>query len=191
MPLTISQDLLKLGPEQFATTCTVAGTVFLALSAAPLAAPRPVGRMWRRFPRSVWPGRILSVVALAWAALWLLAMPLGPFAVIREPMPILLVVAIAAVWYLCEELLSCRAIGGILVLVPTLLLSAAQWHGSAWRLVPLVVGYLFAVAGMFFIAKPYLLRDALFFLAESPVRTRLAGALSAVVGALFLVAAYA
>ena len=189
--MTISQDILKFGPEKYTATCAVAGAIFLALAAAPIASPCRVAAMWRRYPRSVWPGRILSVVALVWSALWLLAMPLGPFAIIRDPMPILLVVAIAAVWYLCDDLLSCRAVGGVLVLVPTLLLSAAQWHPSPGRLVPLIVGYLLAVAGMFFIAKPHLLRDALFFLAASPVRTRLAGALFAVVGVLLLVAAFA
>lgn len=187
--MNITQDLLKPSVEHFSTICSVVGILLLLLGAPALVLPRKVASLWRAFPRSVWPGRILAVLGLAWAAAWLMAMPLGPLMVIRKYMAILLPVAILAVWFLCDELLSCRAVGGLLVLVPTVLLSSAQWHTSALRYIPLIEAYLFAVAGMFVIAKPYLLRDALFFCAATPAKTRLGGALLALLGALLLAAA--
>ncbi len=185
----ITQDLLKPGAESLSTICMVFGVLLLALGLPALATPRPVATLWRRFPRSIWPGRVLAALALAWSALWLMAMPLGPLMVIRKYMAVLLVVAIAAVWFLCEELLSCRAVGGLLALSPTLLLSAAQWHPSPLRYIPLIVGYLFAIAGMFVIAQPYHLRDVLHWCAATPGRTRLGGAVLVLLGVLLLAAA--
>jgi hypothetical protein len=186
---TITQDLLKPGVAQYPAICQIFGILLLALGLPALAAPRPVGALWRRFPRSVWPGRILAVVALAWSALWLMAMPLGPLVILRKYMTILLLVAILAVWFLCEELLSCRAVGALLALSPTLLLSAAQWHTSPLRYIPLVEGYLFAIAGMFVIAQPYHLRDVLHWCAATPGKTRLGGIALVLLGALLLAAA--
>lgn len=186
---TITQDLLKPGAESFSAICSVFGVLLLVLAAPALAVPRKAAEWNRAFPRSVWPGRLLSVVALVWSALWLMAMPLGPLVILRKYMAVLLVVSIAAVWFLCEELLSCRAVGGLLALSPTLLLSTAQWHPSPYRYIPLVVGYLFAIAGMFVIAQPYHLRDVLHWCAATPGRTRLGGAVLALLGALLLAAA--
>ena len=145
-----------------------------ALSA--LFLPEP----WRRFPRSVWPGRIMAAVALAWAALWLKAMPLGPLDILVMPFPkpfgflspltILVPVALVSVCYFLDELLSCRALGGVMVLVPAPFLSAAQWHPSPWRYVILVIMYAMAVLGMWWIASPFRLRDLLEWGMRSPGR---------------------
>ncbi len=189
--MTITQDLLKPSSECFSAIHALLGLLLVALGLPALAAPAPVGRLWRAFPRSVWPGRLLSVVALAWSSLWLMAMPLGPLVFLRRALPVLFLVAVVAVWFLCDELLSCRAVGGLLVLVPTVMLSSAQWHPSPLRYVALVVAYLFAVAGMFLVAQPYHLRDVLFWCAASPARTRLGGAILALLGLALLTAASA
>lgn len=187
--MTITQDMLKPAAEHFALVNATIGLVLLLLGVPALAAPAPVGRLWRAYPRSVWPGRVLSVIALAWSALWLMAMPLGPLVFLRRYMLILFVVAVLAVWFLCDELLSCRAVGGLLVLVPSIMLSSAQWHPSPLRYIALVIAYLFAVAGMFLVAQPYHLRNILFWCAGSPSRIRLGGAIPTLLGLALLVAA--
>ena len=159
-----------------AALCAAVGAALAAIGLPALAAPRRVAPLWRAFPRSVWPGRILAAVALAWSALWLRAMPLGPVTFLREWLVPLYLVAVPAVWFLCDELLSCRAVGALLALLPSAMLPAAQWHPSPWRYVPLVAGYLFAIPAMFVIAQPWLLRDLLHWGAASAARTRLVGA---------------
>jgi hypothetical protein len=129
---------------------------------------------------------VLAAVALLWAALWLQGMPLGPLTPLKRFLPLLTPAAIVAVWLWVDELLSCRALGGVMVLIPTPLLSAAQWHPSPWRFVILLCAYALAVGGMILLALPYRGRDALFWAARTPGRLRLLASLKAVFG-LFLV----
>ena len=41
------------------------------LGAFSLALPSPARRLWKAFPRSVWPGRVLAAICLVWSALWI------------------------------------------------------------------------------------------------------------------------
>lgn len=139
---------------------------------------RPVwaGALWNRFPRAKVPGYILSVVTMVWTALWIPVMlqefiP-GRAASLFPFVQFFVSVAIAALIFVLSELLSCRTAGLLFVLLPAPLLSAAQWHPSSWRLAVVVSAYVFAVAGMFIVARPWYLRDALFFCNRTPARTR-------------------
>ena len=137
-----------------------------------LAMPEKAESVWKAFPRSVWHGRIISVICLVWSALWISAMPLGPLMIVRQYLWILLPISIAAVWFLIPELLSCRAIGGLLVLLPAPMLSAAAWHPSNMRYIIIVYAYVMSIAGMFYIAFPWLLRDNITWLYDKPRRAK-------------------
>jgi len=137
-----------------------------------LASPRSAEKTWRALPRSVWPGRVLSAVCILWAALWLCVMPLGPLSVIRDLLWILIPIAIASVCVFTPDLLTCRAIGGLLVLIPTPMLSSAAWHPSPFRYVVIVYAYAMIVAGMYYIALPWLLRDHINWSLDKPVRSK-------------------
>ena len=100
-------------------------------------------------------------------------MPLGSLLDPVLPyLQVLLPLSIAAVCAFLPDLLSCRAAGALLVLLPSPLLSAAQWHPSPWRLLVVAAAYAMAVAGMFVVAKPWLLRDAIAWTTASPRRFR-------------------
>ena len=187
--MTLSPDTLKPGASALPALCAGLSLFFALVGIPALAVPEPTARAWKAFPRNVWIGRLLAAAALAWSAAWLIAMPLGPLDFIRRYMAILLPVAILACWFLCDDLIACRALGGLFALYPSALLPAAQWHPSAIRFVPLVVGYLLAIAGMFLIAQPYHLRDLLFWGASSTGRTRLVGGVATALFAVMLVAA--
>ena len=187
--MTLTPDLLKPGPSALPAICAAIAVVLAAIALPALLAPDWTARRWKAFPRSVWPGRVLAALALAWSALWLLAMPLGPLDVLKRYMALLFLIAVPATWFLCDELLACRAVGGLLALVPSALLPSAQWHSSPLRYIPLVVGYLFVLASLFLIAQPYHLRDVLLWGADSPSRTRLLGGVVAAVAAAMLATA--
>ena len=89
-----------------------------------------------------------------------------------------------AVCTVLKDLLACRAAGILFALIPAPLLAAARWHPSPARYLVIVIAYILAVAGMFFIAKPWLLRDVILAANATEKRTRL-------VSALFLVCALA
>jgi len=187
--MTLSPDVLKPGAPALPALCAGLAFFFALVGVPALAVPESAARTWKAFPRSVWTGRVLAVLALAWSAAWLVAMPLGPLDFLRRYMAAILPVAVLACWFLCDDLLACRALGGLFALYPSALLPAAQWHPSPIRYVPLVAGYLLAVAGMFLIAQPYHLRDLLFWGASSLTRTRAVGAAATALFAVLLVAA--
>ena len=166
------------------------GAALLALSAPGLFVPARAAAPFRRFARSVWPGRVLAAVCAAWSLLWVAAMPLGSLLDPLFPyLQFLLPVFVVAVCVFLPELLSCRAAGALMVLLPAPLLSAAQWHPSPWRLLVVAVAYAMAVAGMFFVAKPWLLRDAVAWTVASPRRFRAVSAAFAVAALALLVCA--
>ena len=172
------------------------GALLLALGAPGAAAPGAAARAWRAFPRSVWTGRILTVVAMVWTTLWLPFMLLefvpGLTPTLLPWLQVFLPVSIVAICGAPPELLACRSLGLLFVLAPTPLLTAAQYHPSSWRYLVIALAYAMVVSGMFFIARPWLARDAALWTAASPRRTRAVSLALAALGlALLLCAALA
>ena len=171
-----------------------AATALLALPG--VAAPERAVALWRRFPRSVWPGRVLAVASLAWASLWapfvMLEFFQGAAARMFPWVQVAFLALAAGVVLAMPDLLSCRAAGMIFALLPPPLLSGARWHPSPARLLVVLAAYAMAVAGMFWIAKPWILRDWIFAANATPRRARLVSALFLALGlALLLCALFA
>ena len=182
--------VLKPDREALAPLAALLGAALLALAAPGLLVPERAAAPFRRFARSVWPGRVLAAVCLAWSLLWVAAMPLGSLLDPLFPyLQFLLPVAVVAVCVFLPELLSCRAAGALMVLLPAPVLSAAQWHPSPWRLLAVAAAYAMAVAGMFVVAKPWLLRDAVAWTTSSPRRFRAVSAVFALAALALLAAA--
>ena len=168
-----------------------AATALLALPG--VAAPGRAADLWRRFPRSAWPGRVLAAVSLAWAALWapfvMLEFFQGAAARAFPWVQVAFLALAAGVVLAMPDLLSCRAAGMLFALLPTPLLSAARWHPSPARLLVVAVAYAMAVAGMFWIAKPWILRDWILAANATPRRARLVSALFLALGLALLACA--
>ena len=67
------------------------------------------------------------------------------------------VVFIATVVYM-KELLAPRALGGFLLLIAVPILQQARWHESAWRLVVVVLVYLWIIYGLLLLLSPWWFR---------------------------------
>jgi hypothetical protein len=159
-------------------TCTFLLAVLACVSALPaLLAPRAATRVMRGFCRNRWAGYVVSTLALAWAGWLLYALPLEFLLPYRKFIPFVMLAAIPFTWVAMPDLLSARALGGLLVLLPAPVLRVARVHPSAWRLVIVVLMYLFALAGMTLIMAPYYLRDGLEWVTRSDGRLRLCGAI--------------
>jgi hypothetical protein len=180
MTLKPDYDLLS-GISAFVGIAT--GTIGILTLAVPSAATK----IWRAIPRSVWPGRLLSALCILWAGLWLCIMPLGPLSAIRDLLWLLIPIAIASVCLFTPDLLTCRAIGGLFVLLPTPMLSSAAWHPSPFRYVVILYAYTMVVAGMYYIALPWLLRDHINWSLAKPARSRTIAAAAIALG-LFITA---
>jgi hypothetical protein len=106
--------------------------------------------------------------------------------VVRQFLWILTPVSILAICVLVDELLSCRALGAILVLLPSVMLSSAQWHPSPWRYVMLELAYVFALIGMVAIAQPFRLRDIILWFSKTPRRLRVTASANALLALLLV-----
>lgn len=132
----------------------------LAIGGGLLAAKAPATVLGglEKYPRSVWPGRILAAADLVWAAYAISLMHLGGFDALKVHLYWLAPVCIVlAVLYL-DELLSVRALGGLLLLAAGPMLNAARWHPSAWRLVISVLAYIWIGFGLLWLLEPWWFR---------------------------------
>lgn len=149
-----------------------------------MLSPAFARRGLRGFCRSRWAGRVLSTLALAWAGWWLYSMPLEFLVPYRKFVPFVILGAIPFAWYAMPDLLSARALGGILALIPAPVLQVARAHPSDWRLVVVALMYLMALAGMTLMMAPYLLRDGIEWLSRTDWRLRASGAARILLGLL-------
>jgi len=141
----------------------------------------------RRVSRHAWAGRILATAVWIWGAYALYVMPLDFILPYRHYIPFATLVLIPLSWFWMEDLLFCRALGGLLVLFPAPLLKVTDLHPSPWRLAVVALAYLALMAGMAFILYPYYLRRMLEGLAVSAAFRRAGGAAALVFGLLLLV----
>jgi uncharacterized protein YjeT (DUF2065 family) len=170
----------------------VVAAVLLVVSLPFAVAPDRAVAFLGRFPRSRAAGGVLAAVSLFWAAMIVYNAELGRFNSLKPVLMILAVVAFFLVFFLMDELLAPRALGGLFLLAATPVLNAARWHPSALRLVPVLIAYILVLAGMFLVLNPYLFRKTVERIGGSPSRWRAIGgggiAVSVVLAALALLA---
>lgn len=163
------------------------GALCLILGGAVAAVPGPTGRALNALPRNKTAGYVLSTIAWIWAGYALWNMGLDIIMPFKKFIPVAALVCIPLTWMWLDNLLPCRALGGILVLFPYELLHVARVHASPWRLVIVTFAYVCIVKGMILLLYPWKLRQMAVWLTQRPVIFRLSGALNALLG-LFLLA---
>ncbi len=128
----------------------------------------------RAFPRSETAGIVLFVAAAAWFAGLVAFTDLGEFSPMRSKFLIFTVVGSLLMLRFVREFLAVRALGMLLLLAAEPLLESAWMRPETGRLwlVGLVYGWI--VTGLFYIGKPYVMRDAIAWLGATPGRWRLA-----------------
>jgi len=151
------------------------GVALVAVHVPCVAAPGKARAWAARFPRHTLSGLILAAVDLLWSGWLLFHTPLGRFEGLKPLLYVLTPLALFLVAKVMDDLLAARALGGLLLLVPTPLLQAARWHPSAFRYPVLVAAYALAVAGMALVLNPYLFRKTAERLLRSDASTRWCG----------------
>jgi hypothetical protein len=136
----------------------VIGSAMLAACLAKLVFPQTIQAWLAAFPRNIWAGRILAAIDVALVA-WLLATQ--GFEWVDARRQLLYLAAPAAyllIVFFMDELLSVRALGGLVLLIPFWILDAAFLHPMQSRLVMTAFAYLMVVVGMALVWSPYLFR---------------------------------
>lgn len=155
------------------TTGISVGILLLATHAAALVDAGAAMRFAKSLPRS----RAIAAVLLAAAAVWAFVMvrdlDLGEFSRLRGLMLLAIVAGAILSWVYVEELLAARALGMLLLLAAEPLLESAMLRNEPSRLLLTALAYLWAVAGLFFVGMPYVLRDLIGWFTANPLRWKI------------------
>jgi hypothetical protein len=164
----------------------VVGLWLLAVHAIGLLWPARTQAWLEHFPRSRLWGRILIAVAALWSFWLAWNMDLGEFSGARRMLQIAIpVLAVLTALYV-QEFLAVRALGILFLLAGEPILSAAFLKPQETRLLLVILAYAWIIIGMFWVGKPYLLRDQISWLSKSPTRWRAATMAGVLYGAIVL-----
>jgi hypothetical protein len=86
--------------------------------------------------------------------------------------------------FFVEEFLSARALGILAMLIAEPILSAAFLRSEQSRLLLVLLAYIWLTVGMFWVGKPYLMRDQISWITKSLFRWRALSGLGVLWGAL-------
>src|SRR6266702_204018 len=162
-----------------------AGAFLILMSLPGLLKPDLAG-LAQRFPRSRVAGAVLLSVDLAWS-FWLIAtMEMGEFSAFRRPLLIALPIGYVLALRFLDEFLAVRALGILCLLAAEPLLEAAFLRYEASRLLVTVFAYLLVVAGLFWVAVPYVLREQINWSTLGVFRWRFLHAIAFVYGAVIV-----
>ncbi len=168
----------------------ILGTLITAQGLFLLTGGRYAAGALQALPRSVWIGRVLAAFAWIGAGWATWVMPLSLIEPFKRFLPLIVLVCIPLSWYWLDELLACRALGGILMLFPAPLLVSVRSHPSPWRLLLVSVAYLAILKGMFLMLYPWYMRRACHTAAASPVLRIAGGAAALLLGSAILATGY-
>lgn len=156
------------------TTGLAAGSLLALSHAVGLLDPERTMRAARGFPRSDAAAAVLLSIAAVWSFLLVRSIDLGEFSPLRNTILFGTVAGAVLSWFFVRELLAARALGMVLLLAAEPLLESAVLRGESTRLVLVVLAYVWAIAGLFLVGMPYLLRDAITWVSANTLRWRLA-----------------
>jgi hypothetical protein len=163
---------------------------FLVLASLPGLVKPNLAAFAQKFPRSRGAGFALLTVDLLWS-LWLLStIEMGEFAAFRRTLLIALPLGYFLVLRFVDEFLAVRALGILCLLAAEPLLDAAFLRHESSRLLVTVFAYVLIVAGLFWAAIPYVLRDQISWGAHTAARWRLLHGVAFCYGAAILAFAF-
>jgi hypothetical protein len=171
------------------TAGIVAGAFLVLISLPGLLKPN-LASAAQKFPRSHVAGVFLLTICLVWT-FWLLArIQMGEFSSFRRPLLIALPIGYGLVLRFVGEFLAVRALGILCLLAAEPLLDAAFLRYETSRLLVTVFAYLLILAGLFWVAIPYLLRDQINWSTRSVFRWRCLHAIGLIYGCVILTFAF-
>jgi hypothetical protein len=171
-------------------TAGIIAGAFLILISAPGLVKSDLASVAQRFPRSSVAGAVLLTICLAWT-FWLVAtIQMGEFSSFRRPLLIALPIGYVLALRFVDEFLAVRALGILCLLGAEPLLDAAFLRHETSRLLVTVFAYVLIVAGLFWVAIPYVLRNQINWSTRSVFRWRFLHALAFIYGCVILTFAF-
>ena len=171
------------------TAGIIAGTVLILIGLIGLFKPG-FASLAQRFPRSHVMGVLLLTIALVWTFWLLFTIQMGEFSAFRRPLLIALPIGYGLTLRFVGEFLAVRALGILCLLAAEPLLDAAFLRYEPSRLLVTVFAYLLIIAGLFWVAVPYVLRDQINWSTLTVFRWRFLNVIALIYGFVILTFAF-
>ena len=137
-----------------------------------------------KLPRSKSAGIGILAIDAVWC-FWLVScVDLEEFDWLRVYLQVAIPVLFVLTVFFVEEFLSARALGILAMLIAEPILSAAFLRSEQSRLLLVLLAYIWLTVGMFWVGKPYLMRDQISWITKSLFRWRALSGLGVLWGAL-------
>jgi hypothetical protein len=162
---------------KLSTLSILIGTVMALPQVYGLLKPAEFAAAARKFPRYTPVGYVLIAIATAWFLYYLKQESVADFA----PMKPILFVLFAGVGIgtcvFVQDFLPVRGLAVLLLLLAKLIVDTARWEDTEWRLVIVVLAYIWVIAGMWFTVSPWRVRDLLYWATANEKRVRVGSAI--------------
>ena len=151
-----------------------------------LLKPAAVRAAVRKFPRSEICGYVLMAVGTLWFLHNLQGESISDFAAYKPMMLAGFCAVGVGTCIFVRDFLAVRGLAIVLLLLAKLMVDTARWADSDWRLVIVVLAYVWVIAGIWFTVSPWRLRDLINWATASDQRVRVVSGIRLAFG-LFLV----
>jgi len=135
--------------------------------------PAAFGTALRKFPRYTPAGYILMILATLWFLAYVKQEAISDFANFKPALFVLFAAVGLGACLFVHDFLAVRGWAVILLLLAKLIVDAARWVETDWRLVVVTWAYVMVIAGMWWTISPWRLRDILNWSTANDRRTRL------------------
>ena len=149
------------------------GLGMAALNLFGLFMPARFAAAMRKLPRSLPLGYAFMLLGTAWFVWNVKSESLADFEAMKPYLYALFVGVGVGTCLFVTDFLGARGLAVVMLLLAKTMLDAQRWADSPWRLVIAVWAYGLVVAGIWFTAWPWRLRDLLNWATASEKRTRL------------------
>jgi len=149
------------------------GLGMAALNLFGLLQPAKFAAVARKLPRSLPLGYAFMLLGTAWFIWNVQSESLADFEGIKPYLDALFVAVGVGTCVYVTDFLGARGLAVVMLLLAKTMLDAQRWEDSEWRLVIAVWAYGLVVAGIWFTAWPWRLRDFLNWATASEKRTRI------------------
>ncbi len=137
-----------------------------------LLQPQAFAAAARRFPRFTPVGYVLTLLGTAWFLYYVQQESVSDFASMKKIFYLLFTAVGLGTCYFIRDFLPVRGLAVVMMLVAKMMVDAARWEDTGWRLVISYWAYALVILGMWFTISPWRLRDLLNWSVATESRTR-------------------
>lgn len=157
---------------KLSTLAIILGLIVALFGIYGLLQPQAFAAAVRRFPRFTPVGYVLTLLGTAWFLYYVQQESVSDFASMKKIFYLLFAAVGLGTCYFIRDFLPVRGLAVVMMLVAKMMVDAARWEDTGWRLVISYWAYALVILGMWFTISPWRLRDLLNWSVATESRTR-------------------